>query len=81
MHEEIKNELKVIFKTLIIKNLEIMKKIGLKNAQNTLSRNEMKTIMAGLGAVTPECGEECSSDNFCSGNASCGCCNAGKCGK
>jgi hypothetical protein len=61
-------------------NLRIMKKISLKNTENALSRNEMKTIMAGRMIATPECGEECSSDSFCSGNSSCGCCNSGKCG-
>ena len=57
-----------------------MKKISLKNAENALSRNEMKIIMAGRRIATPDCGEPCDTDTFCSTNNSCPCCNAGKCG-
>ena len=57
-----------------------MRKISLKDFKSTLSRNEMRNVMAGK--KTPECGESCASgdDAFCSGNSSCGCCNVGKCG-
>ena len=57
-----------------------MKKISLKDVEVTLSRKEMKTIMAGKAvSVTPSCGEECSSDSFCSENSSCPHCHSGKC--
>ena len=57
-----------------------MKKINLKDVKNVLSRDEMRNVMAGKRMATPECGEDCTSDGFCSGNSSCGCCNNGKCG-
>jgi hypothetical protein len=60
-------------------NLKIMKKISLKSFENSLSRSEMRNIMAGKKA-TPECTEACGSDSFCSGNTSCPCCNGGSCG-
>jgi hypothetical protein len=57
-----------------------MKKISLKNFENCLSRNEMKTIFAGKRIeITPECTEDCSSNDFCSGNSSCPNCSGGKC--
>jgi len=57
-----------------------MKKISLLNIQKTLSRNEMRNIMAGSGGgATPECTHPCTTDSFCSGNTSCPCCTGGKC--
>ncbi len=57
-----------------------MKKINLKDVKNSLKRDEMRAISGGCGrSSTPECGEECSSDSFCSGNSSCSHCHSGKC--
>ena len=60
---------------------KIMEKISLKLMQNSLTRAELKTIMAGSGgSYTPECTEECSSDSFCAPNTTCPRCNHGTCG-
>ncbi len=56
-----------------------MKKISLKDVKNGLRRDEMRMISGGSGFKTPECGESCSSDSFCSGNSSCPHCHGGKC--
>lgn len=57
-----------------------MKKISLKDIKNGLRRDEMRNISGGSGyRATPECGEECTSDAFCSGNTSCPHCHSAKC--
>ncbi len=56
-----------------------IKKLSLSNVIGKLTRNEMRYVMAGSGAVTPECTEECNSCKFCSSNSSCPKCTAGKC--
>ena len=43
-----------------------IKKLSLSNVIGKLTRNEMRYVMAGSGAVTPECTEECNSSKFCS---------------
>lgn len=56
-----------------------MKKISLKDVKNSLRRDEMRMISGGSGYKTPECTEECSSNDFCSSNTSCPRCVSGKC--
>ena len=61
-----------------------MKKISLKDNSKLLSRNEMRIITGGTNVLikpsdTPSCGEDCTSDSFCSGNSSCPKCSSGKC--
>ena len=57
-----------------------MEKISLLSIQKTLSRNEMRNIMAGSGSgATPECNQCCTTDSFCSKTVSCPCCIRGRC--
>lgn len=56
-----------------------MKKISLKNINESLSRNEMRSIKGGSGSgwATAECGDNCYEDRPCSDSCKTDCTKQG----
>lgn len=53
----------------------------LANLGLALSRDAQKKIIGGELLFSPSCGDECSTDQYCSSNSSCSKCKKNKCSK